>query len=281
MNLVYMSTQATLFTPTELLQLKNIVQKAGKIGLSYFGKNIKNWQKADDTPITEADLAVNDFLETELKSFRPEYGWLSEETTDNEVRLAKQYLWVVDPIDGTKAFINAKPEWVVSVAIVRDSRPILGLIYDPIAEILYFAEQNQGAFSNGVKIEPSQKTNVYNCNILAYEFHFERMTKRSDYIWPEMNYDIVNSMAMRVVLVASGKFDAMVSFTNKGEWDMAAADIIIHEAGGLITDGFGNLLTYNKPIPKLPHMVAAGVKLHKSIITHTINFDFPSENIFK
>lgn len=270
----------------KLEELQQIVCEAGRIGLSYFGKNIKNWQKPDDTPITEADLAVNDFLDERLKKLMPEFGWLSEETVDNLERQEKEYIWIVDPIDGTKAFIKGMAEWVVSVAIVKDNRPVLGLVYDPIAEILYYAQTGQGAYiinakNQQVKITPTDKQNVHDAQILAYKFHFDRMTTRSEYIWPDMQYQIVNSMAMRVALVACGEFDAMVSFTNKGEWDIAAVDVIIHEAGGYITDGFGQLLTYNKTKPSLPHMVAAGAKLHEKIIEHTAHFDFPDDNIFK
>lgn len=279
----------TKFSPNQLHNLQDIVYQAGQIGLSYFGKNVKNWHKTDDTPITEADLAVNDFLDQNLKTLMPEFGWLSEETTDNLARQDKQFIWVVDPIDGTKAFIKGLPEWVVSVAVVENNRPILGLIYDPLAKLLYFAAQGQGAqvininngqFSRAKPIAPTSKNSVHEANILAYKYHFDRMAKRSDYIWPDMQYDIVNSMAMRVALVASGKFDAMVSFTHKSEWDIAAADIIIHEAGGLISDGFGNPLSYNKTTTELPHMVAAGADLHKTIIEHTMHFDFPTQNIF-
>uniref|UniRef100_A0A2A4Z939 3'(2'),5'-bisphosphate nucleotidase CysQ n=1 Tax=OCS116 cluster bacterium TaxID=2030921 RepID=A0A2A4Z939_9PROT len=280
-----MIEKTDILSRKQLANLHDIVCEAGQIGLSYFGKNIKNWQKPDDTPITEADLAVNDFLDERLKALMPEFGWLSEETIDNLERQNCEHIWVVDPIDGTKAFIKGMAEWVVSVAIVKDNRPILGLIYDPIAQILYYAQQGHGAFiineqKQQVKIQPSIKDNVHEASILAYKFHFDKMTSRSNYIWPDMQYQIVNSMAMRVALVACGEFDAMVSFTNKGEWDMAAADIIIHEAGGLITDGFGQMLSYNKIKPSLPHMVAAGANLHPNIIKHTSNFNFPIDNIF-
>lgn len=281
-----MNTKSSILRAQQLNKLQDIVCEAGRIGLGYFGKNVKNWIKSDDTPITEADLAVNDYLDEHLKALMPEYGWLSEETVDNLERQTKEYIWIIDPIDGTKAFIKGLAEWVVSVAIVKDGRPILGLIYDPIAEILYFAEQGHGAYlinsqKQRVKIAPSDKRNVHEANVLAYRFHFDRMTSRSDYIWPDMQYKIVNSMAMRVALVACGEFDAMVSFTNKSEWDIAAADIIIHEAGGHITDGTGQKLIYNKDVPSLPHMVAAGASLHAKIIEHTANFDFPNNNIFK
>lgn len=281
-----MKQQTEIFSAEQLNLLHDIVCEAGQIGLSYFGKNVANWQKDDDTPITEADLAVNDFLDMRLKALRPEFGWLSEETIDNLERQNCEYIWVVDPIDGTKAFIKGMAEWVVSVAIVKDNRPVLGLVYDPLADILYYAQQGQGAYiinaqKQQVKIKPSDRKNMHDANMLAYKFHFDRMTTRSDYIWPDMRYQIVNSMAMRVALVACGEFDAMVSFTNKSEWDIAAADIIIHEAGGMITDGLGQKLTYNKDKPSLPHLVAAGANLHPNIIAHTANFNFPIDNIFK
>ncbi len=263
-----------IFSQDELEKLQDIIRQAGDIALSYFCKNVKNWQKSDATPISEADLKVNDFLEQKLKALRPEFGWLSEETVDNSERCEKPYIWVIDPIDGTKAFINNRPEWVISVAIVKDCRPVLGLIYNPVARVLYFAEQGGGAFANNLAITPNKVNDLHNIKLLAYRFHFERMAEINDYIWTDMQYDIVNSMALRVALVASGVFDAMVCFTNKSEWDIAAADIIIHEAGGIISDGFGQRLKYNKPIPSLPHMVAAGKTLHATIITHTVNFNF-------
>ncbi len=272
-----MTKNSRLFTKNEWQILQDILTDAGELALRYFGKNIKNWQKDDDTPVTEADLAVNDFLAENLYKLRPEFGWLSEETTDDPARLKQNYVWLIDPIDGTKAFIKGQAEWAISVAIVKDNRPILGLVYDPVAKILYTAEQHFGAFANGRKIAATSRPHIIGANILAYEFHFAHMAQFSGYVWPQMQYNIVNSMAMRVSLVAAGRFDAMVSFTNKGEWDMAAADIIIHEAGGIISDGFGNRLIYNKPKPSLPHMVAAGTQLHQLIIQHTMNFNFKSK----
>ncbi|MCJ8323218.1 MAG: 3'(2'),5'-bisphosphate nucleotidase CysQ [Rhizobiales bacterium] len=273
----------SILSAAEIISLQQIVQQAGQIGLSYFGKNVKNWQKSDNTPVSEADLKVNEFLEAQLKAFRPEFGWLSEETIDDLARQDKQYIWVIDPIDGTKAFIKGDAEWVVSVAIVKNNRPVAGVVYDPVAGLLYFAQTGQGAHIIEVKnglflpdapLKTSIRSDVNNANLLAYKFHFDHMAERSGYVWPDMNYSNVNSMALRVALVAQGKFDAMVSFTQKSEWDIAAADIIIHEAGGRITDGYGNILTYNKTEPNLPHMVAAGGEFHRKIIQHTMNFNF-------
>src|ERR1700729_3260360 len=125
--------------------LRDTVQEAGGLGLSLFRTELKNWTKGASSPVSEADIAVNDLLERRLRSATPDYGWLSEESVDDDQRLGKHLTWIVDPIDGTRAYLAGREDWCVSVALVEGAAPVLAAVFAPVTDEFFFAARGDGA----------------------------------------------------------------------------------------------------------------------------------------
>ena len=125
--------------------LTDTVREAGALALSLFRTDLKNWTKGASSPVSEADIAVNDLVENRLRSATPDYGWLSEESADDETRLGKPLVWIVDPIDGTRAYLAHREDWCVSVALVADATPVLAAVFAPASDEFFFAVRGQGA----------------------------------------------------------------------------------------------------------------------------------------
>ena len=231
------------------------VREAGTLARAHFHAKPKSWAKDDDSPVSEADHAVDRLLKARLTRFRPDYGWLSEETADNDGRLAKSRVWIVDPIDGTRAFLNGRHEWVISVALIDEGQPILGLVYNPMNEQMFVGVSGVGASLNGQTIEVSKTDEIAACRLLANANQMNH--KRWQKPWPEMQIQRYNALAYRIVMVAAGQFDAALAFSRFHEWDVAAADLILREAGGLMTDFNGDQFQYNQPQPKHQNTIAA------------------------
>jgi myo-inositol-1(or 4)-monophosphatase len=245
----------------DLRLLEDTVHQAGDIARRFYGGDYKRWSKEGGSPVTEADLAVNTFLRDRLTASRPEYGWLSEESTDDPARLTKHDVFVIDPIDGTIAFLKNRPHFTICAAIVTQGRPCCGVVYNPVSEELYAARANGGAFRNGTPIHVAARTALEGCAMLGDRTQFTSPP------WPLLHVQNRNSVAYRLVLVADGSADASVSLTAKRDWDLAAADIILQEAGGLLSDARGKPLVYNKSVTKQASLVAANPALHAEIIS--------------
>jgi myo-inositol-1(or 4)-monophosphatase len=241
--------------------LEDAVRAAGDIARKFYGGDYKRWSKEGGSPVTEADLAVNSYLCETLTAARPDYGWLSEESTDDPARLSRRDVFVVDPIDGTIAFLKNRPHFTICAAVVTDGIPACGAIYNPISEELYTARRGQGARRNGKAIHVGNRTGLEGCAMLGDS------TQLTQAPWPPMHVENRNSVAYRVMLVADASMDASVSLTAKRDWDLAAADVILHEAGGLLTDARGKSLRYNGPVTIQPSLIAAGPELHTEILT--------------
>lgn len=244
----------------DLKLLEDTVYEAGKIARKFYGGDYKRWSKDGGSPVTEADLAVNKHLCDVLTAARPRYGWLSEENTDDPARLDKRQVFVIDPIDGTIAFLKNRPHFTICAAIVAQGRPACGVVYNPISEELYSARAGAGAHRNGIPIRVGGQSRLEGCAMLGDRTQFTQAP------WPPMHVQSRNSVAYRLVLVADGSADASVSLTPKRDWDLAAADIILHEAGGRLTDANGTILTYNRPNTLQANIVAANPGLHAGII---------------
>ncbi|HKY18444.1 MAG TPA: 3'(2'),5'-bisphosphate nucleotidase CysQ [Rhizomicrobium sp.] len=244
----------------DLKLLEDTVYEAGKIARKFYGGDYKRWSKEGGSPVTEADLAVNKHLCDVLTAARLEYGWLSEENTDDPARLDKREVFVIDPIDGTIAFLKNRPHFTICAAIVAQGRPSCGVVYNPISEELYSARSGAGAHRNGIPIRVGNQSRLEGCAMLGDRTQFTQAP------WPPMHVQNRNSVAYRLVLVADGSADASVSLTPKRDWDLAAADIILHEAGGRLTDANGTILTYNRPNTLQTNIVAANPGLHAGII---------------
>lgn len=235
---------------SDLDLLKSAVREAGKIALKFFGGHYKRWTKDGGSPVTEADLAVDTFLKNTLRPARPGYGWLSEESLDDPARLGTRRVFVVDPIDGTVAFMKGRPHFTICAAVVEDGRPIAGVVFNPAADENFTAETGSGAFLNGASIHVGRRTEIAGCRLLG--------NKQVFVDWPPMHVENFSSIAYRVALVAAGRFDAMISLTTKRDWDMAAADIILNEAGGRLAGPDGAPLAYNGPLALQGATIAAG-----------------------
>ena len=244
----------------DLTILEDAVRAGGDIARKFYGGDYKRWSKDGGSPVTEADLAVDKHLRETLTAARPEYGWLSEESADDPARLSRSHVFVVDPIDGTVAFLKNRPHFTICAAVGVDGKPVCGASYNPISEELYAARVGEGARRNGKAIHLAARDTLPECAMLGDR------TQLTCAPWPPMHVQNRNSVAYRIMLVADGSADASVSLTAKRDWDLAAADIILAEAGGLLTDASGNRLTYNRASTLQSSLVAANPALHGAII---------------
>lgn len=240
--------------------------QAGDVALRYFNRDPQVWHKADNAgPVTEADLAVDAHLRDTLTAARPDYGWLSEETQDNPDRLGTRRQFIVDPIDGTRAFIQGDQGWSISLALVEDLEVIAGVVFLPASQQLYTAERGKGAFLNGVKINTAKTQNFDEAEILAARPNFDPQNWK-DLKTPSAKRNFRSSLAYRLCLVADGSFDAMLTFRKSWEWDIAAGVLMVSEAGGVTTDRSGAPLRFNNPHPQTNGVIAANPALHGDIL---------------
>lgn len=236
--------------------VRQVTEEAGRIALSYFSRDISVWEKSPNNPVSEADIAVDTFLRTTLMQNRTGYGWLSEETEDQPERLRCGRLWIVDPIDGTRAFLRGGDDWGISVALVQDGKPIIAAFYAPVKDAFYFAERGRGVTKNGRNIEVSSQSELCEARMMGDPAAFKSNTYWPT-PWPDtMVSEQANSIALRICQIADGQYDCCVTLRPKNDWDVAAADLIIEEAGGLLTTGTGNKLIFNRERPLHDHIVA-------------------------
>lgn len=245
----------------DLALLIETARVAGGIARDYYDRgDTKAWDKSENHPVTEADIAVNNYLEKTLQTARPDYGWLSEETQDDASRLTTKRSFVVDPIDGTRAFIDGKPHFTICLAVIEDGIAVVGVVYNPVLDEMFEAVLGGGARLNDTVIKPSRYASISGCSMIGYPRKFKRLG------WPDMRVSIRNSVAYRIVMVAAGLRDASVVFTPKSDWDLAAADIIAREAGAHITDLDGNAFHYAKDGVKENGVICAGPRLHALLL---------------
>lgn len=216
------------------------------------------------SPVTNADLAADALLKATLLGARPDYGWLSEETADDPARLAARRVFVVDPIDGTRAFLAGEPYWTVCVAVVEDGQPVAAVVFAPQLGETYAAAAGAGATLNGRPIRASTTDVIAGCGMIAHPHMFTHQDWPEP--WPEMNISRRNSTAYRLCLVASGAADATLTLAAKHDWDLAAADLIAREAGGRVGDHIGRPFAYNAPVPVQPSLVCAAPGLAPLIL---------------
>jgi myo-inositol-1(or 4)-monophosphatase len=229
---------------SDLDLLKQAARKGGEIGVSFFRKNVRQWTKSGNSPVTEADLAIDVLLRDFLMEVRPDYGWLSEETEDDTRRLDTDRLFIVDPIDGTRGFIAGEDVWTISLAVVENGRPVAGVVYNPVRNEMFSATIKGGAFLNESAISVSNKTSLQGA-VLPLSNPLLAIRKRNKNLSFQMTPKVA-SLAYRLALVSCGRVDGTAIRENACDWDLAAGDLLIHEAGGnLITLERGKP-TYNK-----------------------------------
>ena len=228
--------------------LRRAVAEAGAEALRHFRAAGRRWEKSPGQVVTEADLAIDDLLHAALLGARPDDGWLSEERPDDGSRHVRERVWVVDPIDGTRAFADGVPEFAVSVALVVAGRPMLGAVYNPASGELFEAGAGGGAWLNGTRIRASRRAELAGAKLVSSRGEMRHRR------WPELipeaaGFTAVGSLAYKLALVAGGRFDGFVSLRRTADWDVAAALLLVTEAGGRISLADGAPLRLNRPEP--------------------------------
>ncbi|HEY1612956.1 MAG TPA: 3'(2'),5'-bisphosphate nucleotidase CysQ [Rhizomicrobium sp.] len=253
---------------SDLELIERAVREAGGIARRFFGGDYKRWSKKRGEPVTEADLAVDRFLRETLEAARPDYGWLSEETGAHPGRLPSDRYFIVDPIDGTTAFMKGRPHFSISVAVAESSHSIAGAVYNPILDEMFAAGLGQHTLLNGAPVGVHDCDAIEGCRMLAAQTMLTdpRWSVPPNTPWPQMQIETRSSIAYRMALVAAGTFDAAVFFTPKHDWDVAAADIIVREAGGLVTTMEGDPLSYGSLATVQRSMICAGPRLHALLL---------------
>jgi myo-inositol-1(or 4)-monophosphatase len=252
-----------LLTDSQLL--KDTVREAGELAHAMFGTDLKNWTKGASSPVSEADIAVNDLLEARLRKATPDYGWLSEESADDEARLAKRLVWIVDPIDGTRGYLAGREDWCVSVALVEDASPLLGAIYAPVTNEFFFAARGQGATRNEKPLSVTGGTALDFARVAGPKPLVERLNQAGHDI---TLHPRIASLALRLCRVADGNLDAAFAGGQSRDWDLAAANLIVQEANGRMTTLSGDAILYNRREVTHGVLVAAGRDRHASIVSH-------------
>ena len=249
---------------TDLALLIRAARQAGQIALRYWKRSPKVWEKDDESPVTEADHAVNDALHATLRSARPDYGWLSEETPDDTARLQTEAQFILDPIDGTRAFIAGEDSFSHAIAIARGGRVTAGVVYLPALDRMFAATHDGPATLNGAPIHASTIAGIEGANILTPAANMKPE------FWPggvpDLKRSFRASVAYRLALVAQGRFDGMLSFRQGWEWDIAAGALIATRAGATVTNRHGAALTFNNPDPRSNGLIAAAPGLHAALL---------------
>ena len=245
-------------TDPRLDALSEIAREAGALALRSYRGTFEQWEKAPGNPVSEVDLAVDQFLKEELKRMDPDAGWLSEETVDNAERLMRPRVWVVDPIDGTRDYVRGRDGWAVSIALVEGGRVTLAVLDAPARDEHWRAARGLGASRNGTAIAASTRAELSGARVPAD-------------VLPKADLDLVcvhkpNSIALRIAMVAADEADLVAALRWGHEWDIAAAALIAEEAGGKVTDAHGRPLRFNSTKGEAFGVLATGTPLHPSAV---------------
>ncbi len=244
--------------------LIDAARNGGACAMKWFADPGEITEKSPGNPVTRADLETDALLRNILCAARPDYGWLSEESRDDGSRLSARRSFVVDPIDGTRAFIAGKPHFTICIAVVEEGRPISAVVYNPVLDELFYAEAGKGAFCNDQSLTVSKCQHLDGTRMLAHDGLFSYHGWKEP--WPKMHTGSRNSMAYRIALVGAGQWDATLTLRSKCDWDLAAADLIATEAGAIVTDTAGQVFRYDLQNTIKPGVICAGPALHALIL---------------
>lgn len=247
--------------------LVEAAQSAGDIAARFFRADVKTWDKGDGQgPVTEADLAVNAHLQAIFEAKRPDYGWMSEESDplNDTRRLGAEATLIIDPIDGTRAFIDGQLGFATAIAVVRAGQPVAAVVHLPIKDLTYSAVLGGGAFLNGAPITGTKCAQIKDADVLAAKPALDARHWAGGV--PEFRRHFRPSLAWRLSLVAQGRFDAMLTLRKAWDWDIAGASLIAQEAGVVVTDPKGQRLIFNQPQGCNPGVVAAPPDLHRKLV---------------
>ena len=244
----------------ELETALRAAREAGAIIMALFGKEYRVEEKGKGNPVTTADLEANRRIQEIIRQRYPKDGWLSEEDKDDTSRLRAARVWVIDPIDGTKEFIEGVPQFAVSIGLVLEGLPVLGIVYNPAKEKLYHAVKGGGALLNGRPIHVCQRQEMQGASLLV-----SRSEPRQKFQpFADMcRLEPMGSIAYRLAMVAGGEGDGTLTFRSLREWDVCAGVAIVEEAGGVVVDGGGRRLLFNREDTRHRAIVAAnGLLVH-------------------
>lgn len=249
----------------DLALLTDAAREAGRIALRYWRKDPQVWDKGGEHgPVSEADLAVNDMLKLRLLAARPDYGWLSEETPDSADRLAVDTLFIIDPIDGTRAFVAGEETWAHSLAVAHKGRVTAGVVYLPAIDRIYTVSETAAPMRDGEEIRASGRDRLEGANILTTKANMAPEK------WPggvpEITRSFRASLAYRMCLAAEGRFDGMLTLRDAWEWDIAAGSLIAERAGAVVTDQTGAALRFNTPTAQAKGVLTLPPKLHAEAV---------------
>ena len=249
---------------SDLALLTDCAREAGRIARGFWREDPQVWDKGGDDPVSEADFAVDAYLRETLLGARPDYGWVSEETEDDAARLTRRHVFIVDPIDGTRAFVAGQKTWAHSLAVATDGAVTAACVFLPVSDRMYLAALGEGATLNGQPIRASGVERFDAAQVLAPRVTF------TDRFWkggvPEVGRHFRPSLAYRLALVGEGRFDAMLTLRPAWEWDIAAGSLIVTEAGGRATDRRGRPLRFNTGPRQAAGVVASGPGLHAAFL---------------
>ncbi len=244
--------------------LAGIAREAGALALKTFqSQNLKSWTKDESSPVSEADIAVDALLRERLAQLVPEAAWLSEETEDNAARQSAANVWIVDPIDGTRAYIAGLTDWTISIALVSGGRPVLAALYAPALDQMFLAAVGHRVHLNGKSIAATAGSAFDGARFAGPKRYLEWITGLSP---TAVAVPKIHSLALRLARVAQGEIDAAFTAGHSHDWDLAAADLMVHEAGGVLTDFSGKTLIYNGANPVHGTLIAAGKTRHAALV---------------
>ena len=238
----------------DLALVREACAEAAALALAMQGEDVASWSKGDGSPVSKADIAADRMLRERLTTARPDYGWLSEETVDDLSRLDRARTFVVDPIDGTRGYLAGGANWCVCVAVVEAGRPVLAAIDAPARRERYWAMAGEGAFRDGERLRIVPRVDLHGARLAGTRRAVERLGDLGAEI-----ATYIPSLALRLSLVASGALDASIAHGGAKDWDLAAAELIVAEAGGAVTDAHGASLAYNRADVRHPPVIACGI----------------------
>ncbi|HLH13062.1 MAG TPA: 3'(2'),5'-bisphosphate nucleotidase CysQ [Methylovirgula sp.] len=257
--------------------LVETVRTAGERAMHFFRPGEKTSatisKKTGGSPVSEADYVVDRFLEKKLRDILPDAGWLSEESEDSPERLAQDLVFIVDPIDGTRSFVAGERGWAIAVGVIYRHRPVIGIVHAPALGETYVAVKNAGARLNGRAIRVSNRSRLDATALVAGPIALAQELRQAG-----LEFDLlpkIPSLALRITKVAAGQLDAGLVSANSHDWDIAAADLIVDEAGGRLASLYGRQLLYNRAGTRHGELVAASVPVLAEITAAAVRAKAP------
>jgi myo-inositol-1(or 4)-monophosphatase len=259
---------------SDLPLLEAAARDAGVLARELLQKPLEIHSKGDAGPVTNIDLAIDALLTEKLRSARPDYGWLSEEAPDDaDIRLSRQRVFMLDPIDGTAAMIARRPQFTISIGVTDGALAVAGAIYNPMTDEMFLGAIDAGATFNGRTMRASERATLEGARMIGQRARFADCKWATP--WPKMDIEQRESIAYRMGLVAAGHGDATILFGFKHYWDIAAGAAIVEAAGGAVSDVWGKPLAFDLHEPRAPSVVASGAALHALLIERTSQLPDP------